>query len=237
MTESPRQGDWFAIPPSCRTPPGWEGDPPPQEIRTLDQLQKYLEWRILRLREFGDRPYGNLSQAVHPDFTNRYLILGREALRNALRVLDDLGVNERPNQWPLDCDGISHHEVEFKLSELIRWLRANPGLEKPTPSVASLNGPLLGTTQPPPDKQRAAKKPDLESPSWITVTVAAKISGIDKGIISRAVDSKKLKGKGKGRNRRICPADFTRWQAERAERPEQLESEESIRKKLRNSSD
>ena len=68
---------------------------------------------------------------------------------------------------------------------------------------------------------------------WITVTQAAKISGIAKGAISRAVDRKELKGTGRGRKRRICPADLSRWQLEKAERPPVNENAAKIRDKLR----
>ncbi|MBI2481515.1 MAG: helix-turn-helix domain-containing protein [Planctomycetia bacterium] len=74
---------------------------------------------------------------------------------------------------------------------------------------------------------------EAESTSWITVTEAAKVTGANRGVISRAVDKKELKGKGKGRKRRICPADLTRWQLARANRPEPQESDAMVKEKLR----
>lgn len=68
---------------------------------------------------------------------------------------------------------------------------------------------------------------------WLRVSEAARVTGADKGVISRAVDNGKLKGKGIGRKRRICPADLSRWQLARANRPESKEDGEKVREKLR----
>src|SRR5262249_23260647 len=61
---------------------------------------------------------------------------------------------------------------------------------------------------------------------WITLAEAERISGINRGVISRAVDAGVLASNGqKGRGKRkIDAAAFTRWQLQRAQRPERTES-------------
>lgn len=81
--------------------------------------------------------------------------------------------------------------------------------------------------------QRAERVEISADVHWVTVSAAAKISGIAAGVISRAVTSKELKGKGTGRKRRICPADLTRWQLERSKRPEPRENQEKVTERLR----
>jgi hypothetical protein len=68
----------------------------------------------------------------------------------------------------------------------------------------------------------------LEVPplQWISLADAERISGINRGVISRAVAAGELASNGqagKGK-RKIDAADFTRWQVERARRPERTES-------------
>jgi hypothetical protein len=61
---------------------------------------------------------------------------------------------------------------------------------------------------------------------WITLAEAERISGINRGVISRAVDAGALASNGqKGRGKRkIDAAAFTLWQLQRAQRPERTES-------------
>ena len=69
--------------------------------------------------------------------------------------------------------------------------------------------------------------------AWLTIADAETISDINRGTISRAVDAGELKGNGKTRRgRRIDAADFTRWVIERAKKPEPVESDEAVRRKL-----
>jgi hypothetical protein len=69
---------------------------------------------------------------------------------------------------------------------------------------------------------------------WLTVTQAATVAGTDRGMISRAVDARKLKSNGKsGRARRIDAIDLIRWIRERSERPEPVESDEQVRRLTR----
>jgi excisionase family DNA binding protein len=65
----------------------------------------------------------------------------------------------------------------------------------------------------------------------LTVSDAAKIADVNPGVITRAVDSGKLKGnEQKGRERRIDRADLTRWIQERGGKPEPGESDEQVRR-------
>jgi hypothetical protein len=59
---------------------------------------------------------------------------------------------------------------------------------------------------------------DDETPGrWLTISDAARVSGINKGIISRAADAGELRDNGKTeRARRIDALDFIQWQLKRA---------------------
>src|SRR5262249_11421701 len=84
------------------------------------------------------------------------------------------------------------------------------------------------------ESQHDAKKNEDDDRRWLTVTEAAQITACDKGVISRAGDEGKLKSNGKtGRKRRIDGIDLNRWQLERAAKPEPVESDEAVTRKLR----
>ena len=52
----------------------------------------------------------------------------------------------------------------------------------------------------------------LQRADWITVSEAERISGINRGVISRAVDQNEIGNKGKeGRERRLDPSSFSQW--------------------------
>jgi hypothetical protein len=74
----------------------------------------------------------------------------------------------------------------------------------------------------------------LEDPprQWLTLAEAERISGINRGVISRAVDAGALASNGqKGRGKRkIDAAAFTRWQLQRAQRPERTESSAHVQR-------
>jgi len=73
-------------------------------------------------------------------------------------------------------------------------------------------------------------------PSWITVSEAARASACMAWKISRAADNGSLKNNGKkNRERRIDAADLALWQLRMAERPEAVESDAAVRKKLKGS--
>ncbi len=74
-----------------------------------------------------------------------------------------------------------------------------------------------------------------EENRWLRVSDAAAISGINAGVISKAIDQGNLIGNGeKGRKRRVDGVDFNRWQLDRARRPEVRESDAAVQKRLRN---
>jgi hypothetical protein len=75
-----------------------------------------------------------------------------------------------------------------------------------------------------------------ESTNWLTLADAERISLINRGVISRAVDAGELKSNGlsgKGQ-RKVDPADFIRWLLERAKKTEQTESTAQVERKVRN---
>jgi hypothetical protein len=71
----------------------------------------------------------------------------------------------------------------------------------------------------------ASAAPEHPPRQWITLAEAERISGINRGVISRAVDAGALASNGqKGRGKRKIDAGaFTRWQLQRAQRPERTE--------------
>ena len=74
---------------------------------------------------------------------------------------------------------------------------------------------------------------DQTSSNWMTISEAESISGINRGVISRAANAEDFMTNGEtGRDRRIDRADFTRWQQKRAAKPEPRETSQSIQKKL-----
>ncbi len=90
-------------------------------------------------------------------------------------------------------------------------------------------------TAAPADRGQAEEgNPETNAPQGLTVTQAARIAGCNAGEISRAAHSGSLKSNGqKGRQRRIDPADLSRWQLRRAERKEPVESNDAVERKIR----
>jgi hypothetical protein len=94
--------------PMVPVPAGWEGERPEREIKSSFDLIAYLDERLKFLRIWAAFSY------------EQCLLASTYALRNALRVLDDLRIFERPS-WPNDpTDTV---EAERKLSELIAAMR------------------------------------------------------------------------------------------------------------------
>jgi hypothetical protein len=72
-----------------------------------------------------------------------------------------------------------------------------------------------------------------EGSRWLSVTEAASASGCHRGDITRAVDKGELGSNGKRkRERRIDAASLALWQLKRANRPEPVESDGAVKKKL-----
>jgi len=91
-------------------------------------------------------------------------------------------------------------------------------------------------------EERLEKKPrpdvdkdeEADEGDWLTISEAERISGINRGTISRALDAGSLKGNGKaGRARRINGNDFIRWQLERASNAEPFETDAAVKRKLK----
>jgi hypothetical protein len=97
----------------------------------------------------------------------------------------------------------------------------------PPPTVSPNNGPGDGVGSMQPEHGR-----DVED-RWLTVTQAACVAGVARGVISRAADrdggDHKLKSNGKsGRGRRIDRIDLTRWILVRSNRSTSEESDEKV---------
>jgi hypothetical protein len=69
---------------------------------------------------------------------------------------------------------------------------------------------------------------------WISFAEAERVSGINRGLISRAAKTGEIKTNGEqGKGKiKIDAADFMRWQLERSKRPEQAESDEKVQRLL-----
>jgi hypothetical protein len=99
-----------------------------------------------------------------------------------------------------------------------------------SPELMAMLAPNEGTGST--DADQASR---LGEGQWLTVTQAARVAGCNSGVITAAVNNGKLRSNGKpGRDRRIDPADLSRWQLARAERAEPGETEAAIRRKLDN---
>jgi hypothetical protein len=88
-------------------------------------------------------------------------------------------------------------------------------------------------TSPPCDQAQAAQggggEDDGPAIAWLTVSQAAKAASTNTGTITRAVDKGELKSNGMRKHqRRIDPADLTRWILVRAGKPERGESDAQV---------
>jgi hypothetical protein len=69
---------------------------------------------------------------------------------------------------------------------------------------------------------------------WLTVTEAARVSGANRGTISKQATAGKLRSNGMdGPERLIDPIDLARWTLERSQRPEPRESNQHVERLLR----
>jgi hypothetical protein len=67
------------------------------------------------------------------------------------------------------------------------------------------------------------------SHNWITVSEAARISGVNKGVISRAADAQEIKTNGKdGRGRRLGAGSFSQWVLQRSPTAEPTNDPEEV---------
>jgi hypothetical protein len=123
-----------------------------------------------------------------------------------------LHVCATPN-WRQGMDGLR------RTAELRSEMSAQPALAPHEPSGAGL---LEGT------------ETAREGNRWLTLTAAAQLSGVDKGVLSRAANRGQLRSNGQTRSqRRVCAIDLCRWLHERATKPEPTESSEHVAKLLR----
>jgi hypothetical protein len=98
--------------------------------------------------------------------------------------------------------------------DLDQWRAEQESVPAPTPEV--LPSP------------QAPKQDGEAGTTWLTLAEAERISNVNQGVISRAVDAG-LQGKAK---RKVDSVDFNRWVLERSAKPEQKESAATVEKKL-----
>ncbi len=116
----------------------------------------------------------------------------------------------------------------FDLAELLWAMRRQT-------SLAALR--MRGTAAPPASQNVMGGQEGNREQTvcWLSLADAERLSGVNQGVISRAVDRGEIKSnnqKGRGR-RKIDSADFNRWLLERSQRPERIEGEAEVERKLR----
>ncbi|MCE5326079.1 MAG: hypothetical protein ABFD92_11540 [Planctomycetaceae bacterium] len=83
------------------------------------------------------------------------------------------------------------------------------------------------------DFEGEARQAEAVPGTGISVTTAAKISGINKGTIWRAAKAAKIDSNGKkGRSLRLDDASFNRWQLDYVKRGEKQETDEAVQQKF-----
>jgi hypothetical protein len=168
----------------------------------------------------------------------------RDALNVVIKVNDVVG-HVMLNQVPFDQAAAHIRSAPtFDVAKLISAMRRQ--ISHAAIQVKSASEPAHDMRQQEEDRKsaqtdnRSRGKPrrQRKDGGWLTVAEAAQISGINKGIISRAVDDGDLKSNGKKlRARRIDGTDFNRWQLARANKLKSMESDEQVRKLLDRAND
>jgi len=127
-------------------PPGWEGHPPDRPIQSLVGLIEWLEeeWGIVLAYEMG-------GGQVHTGLLDR----SARTVRNAFRMLDWLGVEDRPGR-PVPPETVA--EAKKQIDELELWVRQR-NKEGFQPSRRSESEPAT----PHPDSSSAPADPNLPS--------------------------------------------------------------------------
>jgi len=130
--------------------------------------------------------------------------------------------------------GVNFQEIDIKQvrfwfahQQIPEPMDAHPDSESEQPAGATVNQ----------GRERERGHTGHTQKLWVTVTEAATVAGVDKGAISRAVEGGKLKGNGeRGRLRRIDSVDLTRWILERSHRSEPAESDEYVKRRMKQAS-
>lgn len=187
------------------------------------------------LLQFGDSHYSNYHELIFNAAGCLWEAMLEAAEIGFERRLDD------PEGSSLDVELIRHRidqvtavgrEDRFQIFEDSRLI---PRLALEAGEASALLDSTAGGwngTLPTEDAAHIPSEPESE---WWTVTAAAKIAGVEKGTISRAVNASKLKSNGKaGRERLIDAADLTRWTHERLSKPASDDlSDAAVRRGLR----
>lgn len=152
--------------PKVPVPSGWEGERPEWEIESLEDLESYLTGILGPLREFGlDESYG--------PFNKRFIEAGREAIRNAYRILRQLEIFNRP---PQSTDLDEPFKVESALDELLAWIgrslspndtfESSTNINNETPTI---DHPLTETQfKQLPDEERARYSHPKSPSEWLS---------------------------------------------------------------------
>jgi hypothetical protein len=104
--------------PPITLPDGWEGEAPDTAIDSPSDLEAYLSQSLEDHRK---------SSAFGPICEKPTLRRGCEAVRNAFRAFDALGIPNRPHWGP---DATTLVEAERELSNLLAWIRGHIGVSQ-----------------------------------------------------------------------------------------------------------
>lgn len=216
------------------------GEENPGLVRTISDSPPEPEWSELleNLKAIGKNPILRDPFFPHRAVVDCLRALGEE-VRKARQVLSDR------QKYALNdiCDsGPAIYTAGWNLHEAIKVVpRSDPDdLDWVEETLPSTDSEAATQTTGPVTLPRSEQSSDAdELKRWITVTQASRISGINVGVISRAVDEGAIQSNGlKGKQRQIDSADFNRWQLDRAgknaqaEKSEPRESDEHIQRLL-----
>jgi hypothetical protein len=147
--------------------------------------------------------------------------------RGAGLSIPEVTAHSRSPYTPYGNAQIPHYRTNrgLHISASPNWLQALGGLRRTAEILMEAPekwaaGPsrAVGAGQPGETRLDAAER-------WLTVSAAAQTAHVNRGVISRAVESGRLLSNGsRGPERRVCAMDLCRWIRERSGHPEPTES-------------
>lgn len=186
-----------------------------------------------RLEQTVHDLYGKAPQTVDAGYAIR------KAVWHIWATLADLFEGKLPENPRCKESELNHSRQ--KLEELAKALVPKPLMVELHKAIFVESSVLAKGAKIPPKRKprKQTRKPAVRSALTalqISLAEAQKLSGINRGIISRAVNAGEIKNngeRGKGK-RKIDSADFNRWVLERDKKAERTETEEGIKMRLGN---
>jgi hypothetical protein len=229
-----------------------EGETRRNRIKLLRALRYLVRQTLKRLREAAPFQYGAVSGLINTITRTATQLGWASPIPNQFYDLE----SEQDETLDLDPRVVTTGDKQAIINMLEPWERfleielqqarqakAPPTVASPTSEGRSVSSPTRPGSHEPTSKERAdgsgsrdntLAKQD-EATKWISLAEASKLSAINAGVISRAVDSGEIvsngqSGKGK---RKVDSADFNRWVLKRNSKPERPETDAEILQKLK----